>query len=286
MDLAKTRYGGPFTTEQVEDVKTFLKLLVVFLPLWLIVPASATHYNKFNSLQYILVPGQSLCASTSIYTFTYSPIWCTVVGVFIHELCVWPLINLRYPSALKRVGMSSIVILVLNIAYLCWKIITSNVSIAHSDWFYTVCATLDIFIFYYLLVSVIEFICAQSPYSSRALLLGYTITIITFSGYIGICINSGIAALCNDSCQVIHDSLSIALAIVGLILHCILAHWYKRRVRDDIDTPHQWVEEVYDRYLSHNPYQQYWKDWLTCSLTLCMHVQMYKNYVHTKCENG
>ena len=32
VDLGKSKYGGPFTTEQVEDVKTFLKLLVVSVP--------------------------------------------------------------------------------------------------------------------------------------------------------------------------------------------------------------------------------------------------------------
>ena len=30
MDLGKSRYGGPFTTEQVEDVKTIFRLI----PLW------------------------------------------------------------------------------------------------------------------------------------------------------------------------------------------------------------------------------------------------------------
>ena len=29
IDLGKSKYGGPFTTEQVEDVKTFFHLLVV-----------------------------------------------------------------------------------------------------------------------------------------------------------------------------------------------------------------------------------------------------------------
>ena len=33
IDFAKERYGGPFTTEQVEDVKTFLTILAVFLAL-------------------------------------------------------------------------------------------------------------------------------------------------------------------------------------------------------------------------------------------------------------
>ena len=29
IDFGKSKYGGPFTTEQVEDVKTFLRLLIV-----------------------------------------------------------------------------------------------------------------------------------------------------------------------------------------------------------------------------------------------------------------
>ena len=31
IDLGKTKYGGPFTTEQVEDVKTFFRIVVVIL---------------------------------------------------------------------------------------------------------------------------------------------------------------------------------------------------------------------------------------------------------------
>ena len=29
IDFGKSKYGGPFTTEQVEDVKTFLRLLLM-----------------------------------------------------------------------------------------------------------------------------------------------------------------------------------------------------------------------------------------------------------------
>ena len=31
LDLAKTRYGGPFTSAQVEDVKTFYRLLLILI---------------------------------------------------------------------------------------------------------------------------------------------------------------------------------------------------------------------------------------------------------------
>ena len=43
--------------------------------------------------------------------------------------------------------------------------------------------------------------------------------------------------------------VSVALSIVGFVLYCVLAGWYKMRVRDDIATPHKWAEETYDRYL-------------------------------------
>ena len=54
-------------------------------------------------------------------------------------------------------------------------------------------------------------------------------------------------------CSIIFYTISTALGIVGFLLHCILARWYKRRVRDDIYSPHRLVEEVYDRYLSAQP---------------------------------
>ena len=44
LDFAKERFGGPFTTEKVEDVKTFLRIVVVLITVGLIfimdVPAS------------------------------------------------------------------------------------------------------------------------------------------------------------------------------------------------------------------------------------------------------
>ena len=33
LDLAKAKYGGPYTHESVENVKTFFRILVVFLGL-------------------------------------------------------------------------------------------------------------------------------------------------------------------------------------------------------------------------------------------------------------
>jgi len=40
IDLAKSKYGGPFTTEQVEDVKTFFRILVIIFSVGAIVSAN------------------------------------------------------------------------------------------------------------------------------------------------------------------------------------------------------------------------------------------------------
>ena len=52
MDFAKERYGGPFTTEQVEDVKSFLRILVILValgPVFLLeVPVSYFIFTAFS----------------------------------------------------------------------------------------------------------------------------------------------------------------------------------------------------------------------------------------------
>ena len=59
LDFAKERYGGPFTTEQVENVKTFLRILVVLLsigPVFMTdIPASYLVFPllSFHVFQYI-----------------------------------------------------------------------------------------------------------------------------------------------------------------------------------------------------------------------------------------
>ena len=45
IDLAKLNFGGPFTTEQVEDVKTILRLMALSVPLSLVIFFSALRPN-------------------------------------------------------------------------------------------------------------------------------------------------------------------------------------------------------------------------------------------------
>ena len=105
-----------------------------------------------------------------------------------------------------------------------------------------------------LLSAAFEFVCAQSPYNMRTLATGYA-TLLFFSPIsLGTVLQVCFTNFCTYSyCSIVRNSLAAALAVVGFLLHCILARWYKRRVRDDIYSPHRLVEEVYDRYLSAQP---------------------------------
>ena len=67
LDFAKQRYGGPFTTEEVENVKTFLRIVIVLFtigPLFALeVPASYFVFPLFglHTLKHIKYPGYKLC---------------------------------------------------------------------------------------------------------------------------------------------------------------------------------------------------------------------------------
>ena len=73
MDLGKLRYGGPFTTEQVEDVKSILRLLATSIPLWLIylcfhIMLLILHFMAFHYVQHhdVKFPNLTNCTSDSL----------------------------------------------------------------------------------------------------------------------------------------------------------------------------------------------------------------------------
>ena len=77
IDLGKTKYGGPFTTEEVEDVKTFLQLLKLLLSLSGILVASSV-IQLGNTFAVATAPKSSyslinaLCHTTTVGFLTLS----------------------------------------------------------------------------------------------------------------------------------------------------------------------------------------------------------------------
>ena len=120
MDLGKSRYGGPFTTEQVEDVKTILRLIPLCLILWLlgsVLTVFLTSSNEFVGSITVM------CETRLLQLFTYSSWWCGTVWTIVYEFVIHPLIKNKQPSILKRIGIISILITIASIATLIMQII-------------------------------------------------------------------------------------------------------------------------------------------------------------------
>ena len=79
IDLGKSKYGGPFTTEQVEDVKTVLRLLAISSPLFLVLMLSSLYTYRPSTL--------SLNFQHSItFLFTIRIFYCTATFAILTTL--------------------------------------------------------------------------------------------------------------------------------------------------------------------------------------------------------
>ena len=259
LDLGKSRYGGPFTTEQVEDVKTLFKLLTLLIPISVVsfglAVTSAIHFNIFRHTEFCFDKERLL--STFTTNVWLIPIFVTVF----YELMLFPFVRNKLPSTLRRIGIAAFLIFVLESLHLTdagvsLSIIQTTNQTESSlilgqveSWINLVLGFLKISVASFLLNGILEFVCAQSPYNMRGLLTGCTFFVILFS------ISSGNFLFHTDSIinmSVITRSIvSTGIGLLGFILFCVLARWYKMRVRDEDYSPHRVIEEVYDRYLSH-----------------------------------
>ena len=93
LDLGKARFGGPFKTEQVEDVKTFFRLLLLFLPVGL-TALSASIFGTFKLGTFLHLEhrygnmSSQNCLDSVYISFTYKQWWCTFVTLCIRFVSI------------------------------------------------------------------------------------------------------------------------------------------------------------------------------------------------------
>ena len=253
VDLGKSKYGGPFTTEQVEDVKTILRLLAISLPLSLVIftvrfPIGAESGTK-------AFPDLSICLTKVTYFFTYNRSWCAILGIIAYEFVVYPFIRNKLPSSLKRIGTVSLLITL--VSFICFVIKLAHY-LSNSDERITGWITDALYhgtnglLSQALLTSILEFVCAQSTYSMRGLIVSFVGPLLILSDAVSSIISYYLLhEICETQwCPLILFSIKCSACLIGFLLFCVVARWYKKRVRDDDYSPQRVVEEVYDRYLT------------------------------------
>ena len=179
IDLGKSKYGGPFTTEQVEDVKTILKLLLISLSFLMI-------FLSMNLLDGDHISGISIPSHYSpiLSYFTYNRYWCSIIGTLVYEFVIYPFVRNKLPSILKRIGSASFLIIVLNIVSLVLSVVIHFDSTLDDTVWRSVLHVISGLLTVVLLPAIFEFICAQSPYNMRGLINWLRNTCVLFDNYL------------------------------------------------------------------------------------------------------
>ena len=265
INLGKDKYGGPFTNEQVEDVKTFFRMLCVGIPCIAMATSCFLVQDNFvfsvsqnwtlNTLMDFnyyknLSVGNSTCIQSLFASFLANLHLWVCIYTLCNELLVYPLFSRCIPSMLKRIGLVFLMMVPVGIILLILNIVayaTNSVTIHRLP---ICCAITAIagFQYYVIISSLLEFICAQSPQSMKGFLIGFmwlmTVLLVVISYFIYYvwslkCIGPG--------CGIGYFSLVTLLGVTGFIVYCVVAKWYRHRERDDCPNNQAIVEEVFAR---------------------------------------
>ena len=231
LDLGKDKYGGPFTEEEVEDVKTFFRMLPLFI---------AT--IGFTSALFLWQPPGKILSKPSVHyiIFEYDGAYQIVVLLlfFIYQFIIRGCFHKYIPSMLTRIGAGLVFALFGCITQLLVHICPSYESllIIRQVLFGITC--------FLIFPASLEFTVAQSPEYMRGMMVGLC--------YLSMGIGSIIAFMV--SFLIIKwyyyiITLSCVFQLLILIVFIILARRYKYRVRENEVNIIQIVDDHYQRYM-------------------------------------
>ncbi len=170
MDLGKLRYGRPFTTEEVENVKTILRLLPLCLALWPLGCSLALFHPPSYAIVY--PPDWNCYISKLLCLFTYHHYWCGMVWTIFYEFLLYSVIRNRLSSILRRIGIISLFITTLSIVFLILELLQNNYGdkLVAIKYVIIVLNSVSRGLLTMLLFStMLELVCAQAPYNMRGL---------------------------------------------------------------------------------------------------------------------
>ena len=250
LDLGKEKYGGPFTEEEVEDVKTFFHMLPLFISL--VGFACSDDFDVFYSF-----------TSSNVYTEPAHLLSCLVANDFSYYMCSFLLIMLylfvaracfyKYiPSMPVRITVGLIFSLAVVISkFILFKVKGEQIDDTLYDSKLLLIPQIFLGISFFLVVPTsLEFTIAQTPVHMRGVMVGLWLASLG----IGYLIKIGLAFPFQCQSQHICTSMyyhpiEITVVLLILMLYVILAKRYKYRVRENEVNIYQIVDDHYERYI-------------------------------------
>ena len=245
LDLGKEKYGGPFTEEQVENVKVIMQLAPLFICVVGLVCAYNIKWISFYKSNEELSFFDCFMSKNALHALVASLL------ILFYQFIIHPCFHKYIPSMLKRIGVGLVFSLFTTIYFVIMLACKDHFHFDTTSYKSTVVSQVLFGISYALILATsLEFTIAQSPHEMRGLLVGLWYA-ARGVGFI-FTINSKHLFMCEKemTCQnVYYYIVNSILVLIILIVFIILAKRYKLRVRENEINVHLIVEEHYERYM-------------------------------------
>ena len=246
LDLGKEKYGGPFTEEEVEDVKTAFRMLPLFIVTFsLAVTDEVYHWISIGVSDITVV---DCFVSTQFVTFLTSSFLLLFYLLVIRLICRRYIPNILTLLTIGQVFAFLTLLCKFSVLFLCPDHLTLN--LLYSSKILLLPQVLNAFTFAFLSPASLEFTIAQSPVHMRGVMVGIWFAAMGF----GFLFNINIKYLfgCENQylCTNYYYYLTKAsLVFVLLTVFVILAKRYKYRVRENEVNIHLIVDDHYQKYM-------------------------------------
>ena len=262
IDYGKQSYGGPFTTEQVEDVKSLLSIAKVLISLG---PAFLLNLTCMAIFRHHVPNGRYFSKNPYKIIFLENGILLPLliaICIPCYLVLIKPYFSRYIPNMFKRMGLNIVMLNILFLLYIivcsidkyhikpaiqdqCFVNITMHVTLVDLPdvcmIFQHVLSSLHQMLLY---IAAWEFICCQSPQHMKGLLFGLLYSIEAFFQLLS-AVLSYIFVLV-FSCHLLGYFLfNLAIGLVSLIIFTVVTRRYKYRKRDDICNIYQYAEDYY-----------------------------------------
>ena len=265
IDLGKSKYGGPFTNEQVEDVKTFFRILVYAASIAAFVIPVVAVAVPLQSYHYKHSSGFSTCYNSVIYSDIV-----IVLSIPLYEVFIYPLARNWIPTTVKRVAIGAFFTIAVSLFLLlvegvgdsttstpvpCMFLANESSPTLPTNYYWVDIPTSVMFAVQSMIfnIAAFEFISAQSPYNMKGLLIGLGLTLSMVFQTIGEAMyfawsQSWKTEYSIPSCGFWYYLFTALIGIIGLVVLVIVAKWYRRRERDEIVNVQEFAENYYSRH--------------------------------------
>ena len=272
LDLGKEKYGGCFTTEQVEEVKAFYGILKVLFSSGIVffldfaadsdLLRFAEHITSFEFLQPWFV-------RFMITSSLFSPLL-IVVCIPLYLCLLRSFISQYVPGMLKRMGLGMFFVLLSLVATFSMDFAvhlednhndtcmfdynsddSSREPLPHAPTLLLIQLTLSALSHMLIYTAVFEFICSQSPHSMKGLLIGLLYAIRGLYQLLAVILSLPFSfvfpfyTIHHISCGFYYYLMNIVIGVVALLVYTCVAKRYRYRVRDELCNVYQYAENYY-----------------------------------------